>query len=360
MVARSITIRHLEIGSSGLHAHFEHLECSYRPMTTSPSTTAAQKLREEIHNFYWGVWSELGVSGWGRTHNDWAIDPEPLIAFSPSVIASEPRLRDEVIDWCSDNWRHISAVRLRHLLKDNPEEDTDAWGQLAATVNRLSGSAKWPRATSERDFTRTGRSSLRPLSEGSMIYLRMRSIFGLTARTEILRYLLFTGERSTAAMLATQVNYAKRNVAEACESLSRARTASRQADRQPAVFLAGREQDAVGLPRALRRHPPGLGIPVSGRQRTLSVDRERDIEREGSHGPDPRSVQRNSGRPRIASTRAPQLCHWLCVPADLVHLGSCGCEITCRRGMARGCRQSGTTADISRLVRGPVAVEIRG
>ena len=191
-------------------------------MTTSPSTTAAQKLREEIHNFYWGVWSELGVSGWGRTHNDWAIDPEPLIAFSPSVIASEPRLRDEVIDWCSDNWRHISAVRLRHLLNDNPEEDTDAWGQFAATVNRLSGSAKWPRATSERDFTRTGRSTLRPLSEGSMIYLRMRSIFGLTARTEILRYLLFTGERSTAAMLATQVNYAKRNVAEACESLSRA------------------------------------------------------------------------------------------------------------------------------------------
>ena len=191
-------------------------------MMTSPSTTAAQQLREEIHNFYWGVWSELGVSGWGRTHNDWAIDPEPLIAFSPSVIASEPRLRDEVIDWCSDNWRHISAVRLRHLLQDNPEEDSEAWGRFAATVNRLSGSAKWPRATSERDFTRTDRSTLRPLSEGSMIYLRMRSIFGLTARTEILRYLLFTGERLTAAMLATQVNYAKRNVAEACDSLSRA------------------------------------------------------------------------------------------------------------------------------------------
>jgi hypothetical protein len=191
-------------------------------MTTSPSTTAAQELREEIRRFYWGAWSELGVSGWGRTHNDWAIDPEPLIAFSPSVIASEPRLRNEVTDWCCDNWRCISAVRLRHLLQDNPEEDTDAWGQLAATVNQFSGAAKWPRATSGRDFTRTGRSSLRPLSESSMIYLRMRSIFGLTARTEILRYLLFTGERSTAAMLATQVNYAKRNVAEACESLSRA------------------------------------------------------------------------------------------------------------------------------------------
>ena len=191
-------------------------------MTNLDSNTA-QTLRREIHNFYWGVWSELGVSGWGRTHEDWAIDPEPLIVFSPSVIASDPRLRDEVMNWCSDYWRHVSAVRLRHLLNNNENEETDAWGQFAATVNRFSGAAaKWPRATTERRFTRTGRSSLRPLSERSMIYLRMRSVFGLSARTEVLRHFLFTRERSTAAMLATQTNYAKRNVAEACESLTQA------------------------------------------------------------------------------------------------------------------------------------------
>ncbi len=191
-------------------------------MTNLDSNTA-QTLRREIHNFYCGVWSELGVSGWGRTHEDWAIDPEPLIVFSPSVIASDPRLRDEVMNWCSDYWRHVSAVRLRHLLNNNENEETDAWGQFAATVNRFSGAAaKWPRATTERRFTRTGRSSLRPLSERSMIYLRMRSVFGLSARTEVLRHFLFTRERSTAAMLATQTNYAKRNVAEACESLTQA------------------------------------------------------------------------------------------------------------------------------------------
>jgi hypothetical protein len=190
-------------------------------MTTS-TRESAQRVQREIHSFYWGVWSELGVSGWGRTHHNWAIDPEPLIVFSSSVITSEPRLRDEVTDWCTDNWRHISAVRLRHLLNDNPEEDSDGWGRLAATVNRTPGSARWPRATQERDFVKTGRSTLRSLTEDSMIYLRMRSIFGLSARTEVLRYLAFTGEPSTAAMLATQVNYAKRNVAEACESLSRA------------------------------------------------------------------------------------------------------------------------------------------
>ena len=186
---------------------------------TSPSKTALQR---EVHNFYWGVWSELGVSGWARTHQHWAIDPEPLIVFSPAVLASEPRLRDEATDWCIRNWRHVSAVRLRNLLRDNESEQSDAWGEFAATVNRFSGAAKWPHATAERNYTITGRSVLRPLSERSMIYLRMRSIFGLGARTEVLRYLLFTHERSTAAMLAAQTNYAKRNVADACESLAQA------------------------------------------------------------------------------------------------------------------------------------------
>jgi len=190
-------------------------------MPTSANRTA-EVVRREIEHFYWGVWSELGVSGWARTHQDWAIDPEPLIVFSPSIISSEPRLRDEAIDWCSDNWRHVSTVRLRNLLNENEPEQTDSWGEFAATVNRFSGAAKWPRATSERRFARTGRSSLRALSEPSMIYLRMRSIFGVSARTEVLRYLLFTSERATAAMLATQINYAKRIVAEACELLAQA------------------------------------------------------------------------------------------------------------------------------------------
>ncbi|MGH9303812.1 MAG: hypothetical protein ACRDZ5_05280 [Acidimicrobiales bacterium] len=145
-----------------------------------------------------------------------------MIVFSPAVLASEPRLRDEATDWCVRNWRHVSAVRLRNLLRENESARTDAWGEFAATVNHLSGAAKWPHATTERNYTVTGRSVLRPLSERSMIYLRMRSIFGIDARTEVLRYLLFTHERSTAAMLAAQANYAKRNVADACDSLAQA------------------------------------------------------------------------------------------------------------------------------------------
>jgi hypothetical protein len=51
----------------------------------------------------------------------------------------------------------------------------------------------------------------------------MRAVFGVSARTEILRYFLFhPWERATAAMLAETANYAKRNVAEACDLLVQA------------------------------------------------------------------------------------------------------------------------------------------
>ena len=182
---------------------------------------SAKTIRQNIIDLYWGVWSELGVSGWGRTHEDWAIDPEPLIAFTPEVATEDSRLRDEVTDWCIRNWRHVSQIRLRHILRDNDLESSKEWGEFAATVNR-SARSKFPGATEARPYQTTGRSTLRDLTEPSAVYLRMRAIFGLGARTEVLRYLAFSEELSTAAVLASKTNYSKRNIADACELLVQA------------------------------------------------------------------------------------------------------------------------------------------
>jgi hypothetical protein len=189
--------------------------------TSNDVAENAAAIRQNILHLYWGVWSELGVSGWGRTHEDWAIDPEPLIAFTPEIATEDSRLRDEVTDWCIHNWRHVSQVRLRNILRDNELESSEEWGEFSATVNRAAGS-KFPGATVARRYRTTGRSTLRPLTDPSAVYLRMRAVFGLGARTEVLRYLLFSDERATAAELAPKTNYAKRNVAEACEILAQA------------------------------------------------------------------------------------------------------------------------------------------
>jgi hypothetical protein len=138
---------------------------------------------------------------------------------------SDPRLRDETLDWAVHFNRYVSRVRLRNLLRrielrTDDEGHDDHWGEFAATVNARAG-VQWPRATVERAAYRVpGRSRLRSLEEASLVALRMKAMFGLATRTEILRYLLLRdpGRVSTAG-LATTTGYAKRVVAEECQAL---------------------------------------------------------------------------------------------------------------------------------------------
>lgn len=169
-----------------------------------------------------GAWAELGVSGWTSSHQDWAIDPEPLILFSAWLLEREPRLRHEATDWCVRNWRHVSVVRLKNLLRRQPAEVDEAFGEFAATVNTHAGTS-WPGATEARRYRVTGRSTLPSLDRPSLAWVRLRSTFGTAARSEILRsFLSQEAGLVSAARLVVLTGYSKRNVAEGCEMLQRA------------------------------------------------------------------------------------------------------------------------------------------
>lgn len=169
----------------------------------------------------WGSWSELGVSGWTATHQDWAIDPEPLTVFTAFLADTDPRLRDEATDWCIRNWRHVSKTRLKNLVAGQPAEVQDAFGTFSATVS-AHASVTWPNRTEARRFTVTGRSTDPRLDQPSMVWLRLRAIFGLGARAEIMRYFLTidAAPRASVAAIASAIQYTKRNVAAECEALA--------------------------------------------------------------------------------------------------------------------------------------------
>ncbi|NNN20832.1 MAG: winged helix-turn-helix transcriptional regulator [Acidimicrobiales bacterium] len=191
-------------------------------MANSRKAETVGNIQRLVIDLCLGAWAELGVSSWARTHQNWAVDPEPLVIFTAGFAKSDPRLRDEAIDWCIRNWRHLSQVRLRNILKCQSNELLSEWGPFAATVNVHAG-IRWPLATTELPYKKTGRTNLRPLTEPSLVLLRMREMFGLGARSEILRYFLFhPSDRVTAAMLSEVTSYAKRNVAEACDALVQA------------------------------------------------------------------------------------------------------------------------------------------
>lgn len=187
-----------------------------------PRSSAGQgSLAGHEFGVLWGAWVELGVSGWQQTHGDWVIDPEPLIVRTAALGDAEPRLRDEALDWCIQNWRHVSATRLRNLLRRQSEATRDTWGPFAATVNEHT-TARWPGETKPVRYRPTGRSLLGSLDQPSRAWLRLRFMFGVGARAEILRYFLSSQRRATVAAIAAEIGYAKRNVADACDALAKA------------------------------------------------------------------------------------------------------------------------------------------
>ncbi|MGI8807666.1 MAG: hypothetical protein ACR2KK_07465 [Acidimicrobiales bacterium] len=191
-------------------------------MATSRRRTAEATFADQSVALAWGAWTELGVSGWTSTHADWAIDPEPLILFTAWLGDADPRLRDEATDWCVQNWRHISKARLKNLLRNGPDDIAAAFGELAATVGAHAG-ISWPGATQPRRYTVTGRSTVPHLGRPSLVWLRLRAMFGVSARAEILRcFLALGGGAVSVAALAAATGYTKRNVAEECETLQHA------------------------------------------------------------------------------------------------------------------------------------------
>lgn len=186
-------------------------------------TTSSRRptLADHQNALLWGAWVELGVSGWQKTHGDWAVDPEPLIIATAALEDEDPRLRDEALDWCIHNWRYVSRVRLRNLLREQPRSVREAWGPFAATVAHHAG-VSWPHATEAFAYQVTGRSVLASMEQPSRAWLRLRGMFGLGARTEILRFFLSGHRRATIATIARDARYAKRVVADECDTLEKA------------------------------------------------------------------------------------------------------------------------------------------
>ena len=75
-----------------------------------------ERITRLVIDLGWSLWTELGVPGVIRRHAHVAIDPEPLIVFSPWLLRHDARLQEEVVRWCVAHADRISASRLHGLL----------------------------------------------------------------------------------------------------------------------------------------------------------------------------------------------------------------------------------------------------
>lgn len=224
-------------------------------MTQSPDSfrDAAQ---ETVLAFLWRAWSAMGVAGQDRGGFHGPMDPEALLAFTFSMARYDARLFDAVLEWLCVNGRFINPQRLRLLLRRPGFRGQAEAAAAAAWLDTTQPSWRWrlsaaPDAEAGKPnplfLLRDGRTlpvvgkkdalfvrhgllrspfALRgvalpfPAHAPACLWLRLRAMFGVTARADILVYLL-AHSSGHAREIARRTGYAQRTVQDALSDMER-------------------------------------------------------------------------------------------------------------------------------------------
>lgn len=227
-----------------------------------PQKNFRQFFLENVLDFLWRQWSELGAAGGARPEDEWVIDPEALLVFSLEFARYEPRLFDEILNWLCVNGRWIDMQRLRGILKNKDlstrrltgavaqvvvnQKNDRKWNNLARSCeeeNRKIKGAGWIeplfREKSDKDYPLAGkpdagflrfgfnrepfilRESSQRVSFGSGAGIRflLRALFGIGSRSECILYLL-THESGHPSEIASAIGISVRGTQDALIELA--------------------------------------------------------------------------------------------------------------------------------------------
>ena len=196
------------------------------------------EFQEGLLSLLWRQWGSLGVSGhaaaWSRT----PLDPEALLLLSCTVARRDARLFDAMLDWLRVNGRYINVHRLRRVVASGRFSGGAVLGAIAATLSNANQPLKWKLASKRQAVQATsGDEPLFRLPDGSPLpvlrepdprflahglmrdlyqpreaastfrpdvpanlLLRLRAFVGVSARCEILAYLLLNRQGSPSAV----------------------------------------------------------------------------------------------------------------------------------------------------------------
>jgi hypothetical protein len=206
-----------------------------------------ESLQQRLLDFLWRQWSALGVAGHARSDDPWMIDPEALLLFSTHIARHDSRLFDEILDWLNTNGAWINLQRLGTLHKEEQLGDSAVLAAIADILSRESAHHKWklllrrvenpgsavaklvqrlfpsipvlkdPDPVFLQHGLERGGIKLRGMSQSprpdqpATFLFKLRALFGMQARAEVMAWLL-ANEQGHPAEIARQTGYFRGSV----------------------------------------------------------------------------------------------------------------------------------------------------
>jgi hypothetical protein len=174
-----------------------------------------EQLTEFTLTLLWSLWTELGIAGIHRHHKDCLIDPEVLLLVTGWLGEDDPRLQEEVKDWCNGQSNLISLQRIQGLARTfNIAEITASLATVEVWLGKSS------RRIPEDPLKFSEKSKLPPLSQPGLLMLRMATIFGVGSRTVSIVALLAQSDKEVSVADITAVaGFSKTNIANTLATL---------------------------------------------------------------------------------------------------------------------------------------------
>lgn len=218
------------------------------------SQTVLDELVETSRELAWAQWRILGVSTWDTRAVNSLIDLESLIAFTAYLWDVDPRLGAQAIDWCAANMPLVSLHQLRSTITRHRWSFQGSVADFGATAGRFTHKT-WPGTGESRLLLNQlpEKAGKPDLSVPPLQALRIRSIFGLGARSEIVRHLLFHDWPQTPRQLAKEVPYGSRQIANDLELMAMGGIVREQRDGLTRAYRLSSPEDVskiVGPPVA--------------------------------------------------------------------------------------------------------------
>lgn len=209
-------------------------------------------VRTAAIDLLWSIWAELGVPAGGRRHQAIALDPEPIIAWTPHLAADEPRLLGLAFDWCVANAAHVAKVRITGLAKLLPETAKSSLSHFNGAL-RQNGVDWLPSATpAELDVGRARVAA--PLDRPALVRLRLGVLCGASIRADVLARLLASAERAAQVTDLTPAGVTRRSVERVLGDLAASNFVSVEGGKRRRAFRLREHEALVRLVRAEGLH----------------------------------------------------------------------------------------------------------
>ena len=180
---------------------------------------ARKTLADVCRELAWSQWVAIGVSGSRARLPRHAVDVEAAIAFAPALDELEPRLFEEVVDWCSRfAGGFVSLTRLRQVLDLFASRHRPLFERFAAIINR-GGHTRWPTSLGPQPAIRLTNKSRLALTTPAAVQLRARKAFGVSARSDVIVALLLSPQGWTRISVLSNLGYTRRALSEALGDL---------------------------------------------------------------------------------------------------------------------------------------------